>query len=395
MSDSTRSRIGSRRRRADGTIEVTVCHGYRVDGKRRRLTGIAADEAEADRIALELAARLGMRPDLGRGLTLRRWWDAYSATKGARLAKSTLTRYRGDMERVWLPALGDADVSLITADDIQRVLISLPSRPTAQHARTTLSAVLTQAVRDGHLAESPMRRATFELPDDTGASLDFEVGDDPFAAIEGSADVWDARTVMVAYHRMMGIPLETCWLAMVGAGLRREEALALTWKDVRRVEVAGREVTQLAVYKALTAQDGLKRTKTARSVRIVAMLEPFGERLWELRDEPHLPVCPVSAGNIHHRWRCYFDPVTSKHAKKKGLFKGRLVGLPYVPLNRMRATHETFMQQAGVSDSVNAAVHGRSHRVSYEHYQRPDGIGAARAAGDFLLVEGGRKAANA
>ena len=87
-----------------------------------------------------------------------------------------------------------------------------------------------------------------------------------------------------------------------------------------------------------------------------------------------------------------FEPVTSKHAKTKGRWKGRLVGLPYVPLNRMRATHETYMQQAGVLDSVNAAAHGHSEKVSYRHYQRADTIGAAAQASEFLLVEGGKRA---
>ena len=91
-----------------------------------------------------------------------------------------------------------------------------------------------------------------------------------------------------------------------------------------------------------------------------------------------------------------FEPVTSKHAKREGRWKGRLVGLPYVPLNRMRATHETYMQEAGVLDSVNAAAHGHSERVSYTNYQRASSIDAAQQAGSFLVLEGQRrKAVNA
>ena len=56
----------------------------------------------------------------------------------------------------------------------------------------------------------------------------------------------------------------------------------------------------------------------------------------------------------------------------------------------MRATHETYMQQAGVLDSVNAAAHGHSEKVSYTNYQRPDTVDAALRAGSFLIVEGGR-----
>ena len=394
MSDYRRRKVGTRRPLADGRIRVTVSHGYDLNGNQRRISGIAESEEEADRLALELAARLGRSPDLGRRLTLARWWDAYAATRGKRIANATFRRYRRDMEKVWLPQMGKRDISLITKTEVQSVLLSLPTRPTAAHAKATLSAVLTQAVRDGHLTENPIRATSFEMPGDVGAwddGIDYSV--DPFGAIEGTSDVWDARTVLRAFDLLRGNPIEPCWLCMVGAGLRKEEALALHWRDVRRIEVGGQMVTQLAVHHALTAEDGFKRTKTRRSVRIVAMVEPFGERLWELRGDAGEYVNPLGEGNVHHRWIDMFKPCTSKHARKKGRRKGILVDIdepiPYVPLYRMRATHETYMQQAGVLDSVNAAAHGHSQKVSYEHYQRAGDVDAARQAGRFLVIAGG------
>lgn len=388
----SRRKVGTFRKLSDGTIKVIVSHGYRYDGMPRKISAIAADEEEAERVALELAAQLGKRPDLGRGLTLGRWWQAYTVTKGERLTRATYNRYEGDMRRTWLPALGDMDISFIDRKDVQAVLLSLPTKSQAQHAQRALSAVLTQAVRDGYLSENPIRSGGFELPGDVGTGDGNHDLDDPFAAIESSDDVWDAVTVLEAMPLLEGVPLETCWLCMVGAGLRREEALALTWRDVRRISIGGRMVTQIAVYRALTAEDGMKRTKGTRSNRIVAVVEPFGERLWELRRDPSEKVCNVSVANIQRRWQTLFEPVESKHAKVEGRNKGKLYGFPYIPLNRMRATHETYMQQAGVLDSVNAAAHGHSEKVSYRHYQRADTIGAAAQASEFLLVEGGKRA---
>ena len=392
-----RNKLGHFKKLADGRIRVTVSHGYRYDGQQRRLVGYAKNEAEAEMLAIQLASDLGRAPELGRGLSLRRWWAAYKAGKGSRVTKATLARYKGDMDRVWLPELGEHDITTITRARVQEILIGLPTRCVALHAKSSLSAVLTQAVREGHLEINPIREGGFEMPEDTGAhdSREISYDEDPFAAIEGTANVWDARTVLKAFDKLKGSTIETCWLAMVGAGLRREEALALRWRDVRCIEIDGREVVQIAVHHALTAQDGYKRTKTQGSVRIVAMVEPFGSRLWELRKDADLPVCELSVVNINKRWKTLFEPVTSKHARIKDRNQGRLNAFPYIKLNRMRATHETYLQQAGVLDSVNASLHGHSERISYSNYQRPDSIEAARKASDFLVLEGSKAVANA
>lgn len=398
-----RRKVGTRRRMADGTIKVIVRHGYTDDGKRRTLWALAKDDDEADRVAIELAAKLGMNPELGKGLTLERWWDAYRATRGKRIAKVTLERYATEMRGTWLPALGKKDITLITHADIQNVVIQAKTRSMARERIKALSAVLTHAVRDGRLSENPCRRAPFELPGDVGkadlSGIDYE--DDPFAAIEAVKDVWDVGTVLMAMQRLRGLPLETCWLCMVGAGLRREEALALRWKDVRRVKVAGREVTQLAVHAANTAKDGMGTTKTKKSNRIVAMVEPFGKRLMELARDRDAMVCEVSPKQASRRWANMWKPVSleSKHMPRdpathvsRGVMLEEPV-IPFIHLKQMRATHATMMQAAGVSDSLNAAMHGHSQRVAYSNYLMPDTTAAAEKMGQLIVMQGGRKPA--
>ena len=400
-------RVGTRQVLADGRIKVTVCHGLRSDGKKRRLYAYAKDDAEADKIALELASRLGMQLELGNGITLERWWQAYKATRGQRIARVTLERYATEMVNTWLPALGHRDITLITHADIQSVVIRADTRSMAKERIKALSAVLTHAVRDGKLSRNPCRDAPFELPDDVGnkVDVDLDAADDPFAAIEREQDVWDVGTVLLAMGRLRGLPLETCWLCMVGAGLRREEALALRWKDVRRIKVAGREVTQIAVHAANTAKDGRLTTKN-KKLRIVAMVEPFGSRLWELAGSSDEPVCDVSPKNCSRRWANMWRPVNleSKHMPKDPathVSRGVMLEEPQVPfihLKQMRHTHETMMQAAGVSDSLNAAAHGHSERVAYSNYLMPSTVEAAERTGRLFLVDGGRdrsRAANA
>ncbi len=396
---SPRRKLGTRQVLADGTIKVTVSHGYRDDGQQRRLSAIAKDDDEAERLALELAAKLGRNPELGKGLTLKMWWQAYKATRGKRIANVTLERYGTEMRGTWLPALGDRDITLISHADIQAVVIQAKTRSMAKERIKALSAVLTHAVREGRLAKNPCGLAPFELPGDVGNAVDVSLdeADDPFAAIERAQDVWNVETVLLAMQRLRGLPIETCWLSMVGAGLRREEALALRWKDVRRIKVAGREVTQIAVHAANTSKDGRLSTKN-KKLRIVPMVEPFGERLWELAGDRDEPVCGISPKNISRRWRSMWEPLqASKHMPKKPathVYRGVMLQEPEVPfihLKQMRHTHTTMMQAAGVSDSLNAAMHGHSQRVAYSNYLMPDTTEAAERMGRLFVVEGGRQ----
>ena len=68
--------------------------------------------------------------------------------------------------------------------------------------------------------------------------------------------------------------------------------------------------------------------------------------------------------------------------------------VPFIHLKQMRATHATMMQAAGVSDSLNAAMHGHSERVAYTNYLMPDSTVAAQKVGQLIVMEGGRKVAN-
>lgn len=301
-------------------------------------------------------------------MNLSAYWKHYESTKGQRLANATLSRYAHSLGKHVLPMLGDVPIDELRHVDVQRMVMACPSRGTALQAKRCLSAVLGQAVAEGYLEQNPVS-GRLELPDDVGRRPTIGEDEDPFAAICDAATVWDAETVLRAMPRLRDLPLESCWLCMVGAGLRREEALALRWRDVRRRD----GLVELAVHRARTEKDGIKATKTARSVRIAQMVEPMGSRLMELQGKPDELVCTVSCGNLSKRWGNLWKPRgrNCPHCAPKGRMLDE-PAVPYLPLRRMRATHESLMQEAGVLDSVNAAAHGHSRAVSYKHYLSGD-----------------------
>jgi integrase len=380
-------RMGSVDRLPSGKWRARVAVGTRADGKVRRETKTFDSKVDAERWCITRGVEMGARPDLSAGVTLSSVWDLYKDDKGKRLAKKTMEVYTSLMKVHWLPTMGETDISAITCATIQYRLDGM-THENALHAKRCLSSVLTYAVGRGLLAKNPMHGHKFDIPAKEADVTDFE--DDPFAAIEDSATVWDLTTVLECYERIQGLPLEPAWLACVGGGLRVEEAMALRKVDVRRVEVEGVKVTQLAVHGASTPLEREKATKTKQSVRIVTMLPVIGDRYWELREAVEKPkglVCTASPGNQNRAWHKYFEPPKlHKRMSMERVTRGRLEGLPYIPLARMRNTHATLMQQAGIIDSINSKMHGNSERVIYDHYLKPDTSSATIAASKHLRL---------
>ena len=152
-------------------------------------------------------------------------------------------------------------------------------------------------------------------------------------------DVWSAYEVSQAIEKLRGDSLYGIFLCMAGAGLRREEGLALNWEDIEFVpyekNTDGKVIHWMArikVFAAYTKLDGEKTTKTDNSFRIVSLAPIFAD---PLRSISHLmgPVCMsrhnrrMSASQLPKHW--------------KGLWrKGYpLEGFTYIPINRLRLHH--------------------------------------------------------
>ena len=386
MSNDSRRNVGSVDQLPSGRWRARIAVGVKSDGSRRQATKTFDSKSDAEAWLVAQAAEMGKRPDLSAGITLNQVWQLYQEREGERLAKKTMSVYRSQM-RTWLAVIGTMDVSLIRPSHVQRVLDGL-THENALHAKRVLSAVLSFAVRMELLASNPLHGQKFNIPENEVDDCDFD--DDPFAAIEEKRIVWDMDTVLRCLDLIRGLPLEPAWLACVGAGLRVEESMALRPVDVRRTTMAGVEVTQLAVHHASTAVEKRKGTKTKGSVRIVTMLEPFGTRYLELVqmvDDRKAPVCPISASRQNKAWRSYFLPRSiARHAPKATQYRGTLEELPYVPLSKMRNTHATLMAEAGVLDSINAAMHGHSERIASKHYIKPDTTSATVEASKRLRL---------
>ena len=373
---------GSVTRAPNGRWRVRVEVGRNLDGTRRVIRGTYDTRAEAEDARVALVAQMRADPRLGSRVTLAQYWETrFEPSRAAYLTNATMDMYRGYWRRYVLPRLGSRPISELRFSDVQAAMSGM-TRGCAKHFAATVRAIVSAAWADDVIAANPLHGRHFRFP-----------GTDA-----GPLPVWGAEEVARAIVALEGTPLYRVWLVMVGSGMRREEACALhegdiTYDRVERMVPGGGSVScvvaHATVREALTVQDGRKAPKNPRSVRTVDIAEPFSSALLEGAPDDHTaPLCPIAISGVSRAWKKLWEPSGFGPDADPRFYKGRMVGsgVPYVTLSRMRATHETLMQAAGVADTLNAAIHGRTNvQTGYRHYLAPKSdaqVAAAQAVGD-------------
>lgn len=343
-----RSRSGSIRETRPGVWVVRASDGTYMGKQRRVSKTVHGDRRDAELALNALQADLtGTLPDAE--MTLREYFHAVFLPTRRNLTENTRKSYESHFRNHIEPTFGDKPLQTITRRSIQRWLSELP--PTsARNYMKTMSAVMNGAVEDGCL-ETPLILTHMRYPR--------RVYENPLDK------VWGVEEAKVAFEVLEGDRVYPVWLAMIGAGLSRSEACALTSADL---EWTGGLVL-VNVHKAKVRYDGIKEPKNPFRQRIVPLVEPFGSRLHSIADGELWPWKPDW---LSVSWRRLFD-------------EGKpLDGLPYIPINNMRHTHATLMQSLGVPDTVNARLHGHaSVQTSYRHYLGT-GLEPLEAASDKL-----------
>ena len=345
---------GSIREVKPGKFVVRVQAGRKADGKPRTISRtFYGTYTDAEVMCARLSTEMGAKPNLNDCMSANQYfWQFYVPIHGRLLANSTISRY----ENVWKvhiqDSIGPLPAEEISRSVVQRWAVGLPTAATAKKAYSVLSSVLHAMYDDELVDELPLPRKP-RLPKHQ-APL---------------PEAWSAEEILEAVSRLRGNLMEAAVLAFVGGGFRREEVLALypardiTWTTVTSLDGSELVVGKGIIREAVTQLDGRKATKTWRE-RPFTIAAPFAARLKELvedwpEDRPLITRkdgAPMQPTSIPETWRRLFKP------------SGPLHGMRYVQFRTLRHAHETLASMAGVSDAVNAAVHGHSEAVSYRHY---------------------------
>ena len=365
MSPKHRSALGSKRvvgTDADGrdVWEVAMSSGYRSDGRQRRVTRrIHGTERDAQRALVLLAEEMGRTPTLGDSMSLDDYfWSTFLPGRKARTTRANVETCQSVYRCHIASVMGNADIGSIDNITVQRWIDRLPPQSAPTYVRV-LRSILNQAAFDHVISESPM-----------GAGYAFRL---PRGRRKAPLPVWGVGEVTKCLDALSGDRLYPLWLVMVGAGLSSSEALAVSWDDVSWSEVTGMDGQEhhqatVSVRSAYTSRDGMKEPKNDRRYRSVPVAQPFSDAFWGCRSESG-PLCVGKQGGrmspnyLPKRWKRLFSDGRALH------------DLPFVGINRMRATYSTLMQSAGVDHTVINAMQGRSRdsKVLYSNYLNPYG----------------------
>lgn len=143
------------RRLKNGKWQADVTVGVKWDGRRDRRTRVCKTKKEA--LAAErsfLIERDGRHGISGR-ITFREFVETLWWPQKAGLRRNSRDTYRQVLKRRLMPAFGDMDLERINRMSVQKMILSCPTRKSAQKAREVLSSIMGNAVELGMIAVNP------------------------------------------------------------------------------------------------------------------------------------------------------------------------------------------------------------------------------------------------
>jgi integrase len=250
--------MGTISRRADGRWQGRIWLGIGADGRRQRHSVYGRTRYEVvDKLRRARNRIAEGRPPTDDATTVAeylRWWAEHVLPGTVR--DTTAYGYRRLIEHTIIPAIGHHRIGRLTPAHVHAMLRDLEERGLAPKTRRNTRAVLARALAHAERWELVTRNvaALVDTPRDVGPKTD---------------DALDLDGVKQLITAAEGDRLEALWVIAVTVGLRKGEALALTWDDVdlRRAEVSVRGTLRRVPGVGLV----VNKPKSERGARTVAL----------------------------------------------------------------------------------------------------------------------------
>ena len=275
------------------------------------------------------------------------------------LADSTIKGYKKLINNHITPALGDIRVDRLTATRIARHYKELkksgrkdkghegePLSPNTVHkTHVVLGAILDAAIEDGHISMNPAKkRKTVKAP----RAKDIK-------AARPEAHTWDAdelRTALAWLRDERKDELFALWRLFAYTGMRRSEALALRWKDIKtttqRISIR-RAVNTVDWSKTKTVKTGAPRVIDVDedTLKALAKYKVARAELSFALVRPESFVFSDTTGTLRSP-----DSVTSLWARRVIWLTEKYTDMERVNIKGLRHTHATLLLELGVHPKV-------------------------------------------
>lgn len=340
-------------RRQFGTVQRRGPGVYRIfwtdeQGERQSKT-VHGERRDAD---LELGRIQGGLESVGSSETVRGFWERRVWPSCAGLKIKTRDEYERLYWREVDQRIGTMRLRDATWQGLQRRVIDEIASPSVQRSTARLlSKMFNMAKWDRLLPFSPCEAPFRYLPPRRREKV-----------------IVDTLGILDYLEEIQGIKYEPPILAMLGGGLRLEEAAALDWEDIEPWEYRGRAYAVLTIADTLVSATGGAvfqpgETKNEQSGRIMVVGEPFASRLLGLRPGRGGPLVASPVSESGHT-----SPMTMAH--NWGAWCGRH-GVDHVRLGDMRTCWSTMHAEAGSPDSLVSLAMGHSDGTTRgSHYLR-------------------------
>ena len=386
---------GSVEKRGKNAYRLTVCEGYRADGKKLvrrktiRLPEGLTDYARKRRLDEELSRfneeiRRGEAPE-GRDISvaelIREYIDVHCVAKGN--ARQTIDGYRHLARKEILPRWGRLSARKLTPRMAQQLYADLRSTPpqgnhskrstlsgnTIHHYHTFLRALMNYAVRQGYIAQNPVSRV--EAPR-------LEEREPTIYTPE------QCRALIAALEKENRTMRAGILLALLGQ-LRKGEICALNWEDVDLE--AGCICVRHSAYAPPGDKLQIKAPKTRRGRRLISLPEGVTTALRALQEEQAREKVRVSSlwedsGAVFVDYTGKrLHPTTIPQRFWKILEEN---GLPHIRFHDLRHTGASILFMGNTDVQTLSARLGHSRpSVTMNIYGHPYGA-QDKIASDFL-----------
>jgi integrase len=366
------------RRASDGRWCGTIEAGYTADGSRRRITVTGKTEAEAKRRVRDRKAELDRegRRHSKRTITVKAWSDQWLADI---VTKVRPNAYDADKAGVrWIvEAIGSVKLDDLTPADVRAVAKRLRaagrSSSTALRYQGTLTRMLKAASLDGYavppnvlLAEKPKRA----VHDRKALSLD---------------------QAMAVLAHVATMPDGSRWALAFLQGIRRGEALGLTWEQID-LDVGTLTVSwQLQALRYLDPKDKSRGFvipdgyEARHLIGAKHLVRPKSRKGW--RVQPLVPwavnalrdwqeIAPANAHGLVYPGRGDWprnteDDLEQWQAIQRAAGVAHPSGRPY-HRHEIRNTTATLLMELKVPESVRLAIMGHSSIAVTQGYEFVD-----------------------